>query len=66
MSRYITPETMVEEMMSELSAIVTTIKKPLLYASKDNFTNLDKVKEVESCVHTQVHKALNLPNKSAG
>ena len=61
LSRYITPETMVEEMMSELSAIVSTIKKPLLYASKNNFTNLDKVKEVESCVHTQVHKALNLP-----
>ena len=47
--------------MNDLSEIIFTIKKPLLYASKNNFTNLDKVKDLEACVHTQTHKALDLP-----
>ena len=46
--------------MSPLDEIITTIKKPLLYASKNNFTNLGKVKGLKLCVHTQSQKALEL------
>ncbi len=46
--------------VSPLDEIITTIKKPLLYASKNNFTNLGKVKDLKLCVHTQSQKALKL------
>ena len=46
--------------MSQLEEIITTIKKPLLYASKNNFTNLNKVKDLKLCVHTQSQAALKL------
>ena len=53
--------TRMDGLMSPLDEIITTIKKPLLYASKNNFTNLAKVKDLKLCVHTQSQKALKLP-----
>ena len=53
--------TRMDGLMSPLDEIITTIKKPLLYASKNNFINLGKVKDLKLCVHTQSQKALKLP-----
>ena len=46
--------------MNRLADIVFKIQKPLLYASKNNFINLDKVKDLELCIHTQSKNALAL------
>jgi ATP-dependent DNA helicase RecG len=46
--------------MNDLADIISKIQNPLLYASKNNFTNLDKVKDLELCVHTQSKSALEL------
>jgi len=46
--------------MSQLADIISKIQKPLLYASKNNFINLDKVKDLELCIDTQSKNALAL------
>jgi ATP-dependent DNA helicase RecG len=46
--------------MNQLTDILSNIQNPLLYASKNNFINLEKVKDLELCIHTQSQNAFAL------
>ncbi len=48
-------------MSDELRAILTTLEKPLTFISKNNFSNIDKVKSLSGLVDDLTLKALSLP-----
>src|SRR3989338_4396556 len=45
----------------QLSQIISTLLKPLTFASKDNFTHISALKDVESLVEKLCKQALTLP-----
>jgi ATP-dependent DNA helicase RecG len=48
-------------MSEELRAILTSLEKPLTFISKNNFSNIDKVKALSGFVDDLTLKALSLP-----
>ncbi len=48
-------------MSDELRAILTTLEKPLTFISKNNYSNIDKVKSLSGLVDDLTLKALSLP-----
>jgi len=47
--------------MNKLNEIISAIKKPLSFASRHQFANLDTVKKLEYHLHTLAEEALSLP-----
>ena len=48
-------------MSDELRLILDALEKPLIFASKNNFSNIDKIKSLGELVDDLTLKALSLP-----
>lgn len=49
--------------MNRIGKIISAIEKPLVFASKNQFANLDTIKELESHINKLAKEALTLPLK---